>query len=77
MHTCGYSEHQEHGLTLGLSIKKRYITRLLFILNGSLVFDVHFEMLVMSKRNPRIFLFFVYEMLCHWSTSETNLVETI
>ena len=27
-----------------------------------------FQMHVMSKRRPRTFLIFVYEMLCHWFT---------
>ena len=33
-----------------------------FVLNG-LLFYVHFQMHVMSKRRPRTFLIFVYEML--------------
>ena len=73
MHTCGYSEHQDHGFEYKEEI---HYTAVVYI-EWLTCFDVHFEMLVMSKRNPRIFLFFVYEMLCHWSTSETNLVETI
>ena len=62
-----------------MNIKKRNITEssVLIVLNGLCIYDVHFEMFVMSKRNPRIFLFFVYETLCHWSTSETNLAATI
>ena len=28
-------------------------------------FDLYFQMHVMSKRRPRTFLIFVYEMLCH------------
>ena len=42
-------------------------------------FDVYFQMHAMSKRCPRTFLIFVYEMLCHWSmyTLDTNLVGTI
>ena len=56
------------------NIEKRCITRLLFVLNGLHIFDVYFQMHIMSKRRPRIF---VYEMLCHWFTSDTNLVGTI
>ena len=40
-------------------------------------FDLYFQMHVMSKRRPRTFLIFVYEMLCHWYTLDTNLVGTI
>ena len=56
------------------NIEKRCITQLLFVLNGLHFFDLYFQMHVMSKRRPRTFLIFVYEMLCHWSTSDTNLV---
>ena len=59
------------------NIEKRCITWLLFVLNGLHIFDVYFQMHVMSKRRPRIFLIFVYEMFCHWSTSDTNLVGMI
>ena len=44
------------------NIEKRCITQLLFVLNGLHIFDVYFQMHVMSKRCPRIFLIFVYEM---------------
>ena len=47
-------------------IEKRCITRLLFVLNGLHIFDVYFQMHVMSKSHPRIFLIFAYEILCHW-----------
>ena len=63
MHTCGYSEHQENEL----NVRKRFITRLLFILFLIYILKC---LLAISKRNPRIFLFFVYEILCRWSTSE-------
>ena len=59
------------------NIEKRFVTWLLFALNGLHIFDVYFQMHVMSKRCPRIFLVFVYEMLCHWCTLDTNLVGTI
>ena len=59
------------------NVEKRCITQLLFVLNGLHFFDVYFQMHVMSKRRPRTFLIFVYEMLCHWFTSGTNLVGTI
>ena len=59
------------------NIEKRCITRLLFVLNGQHIFDVYFQMHIMCKRHPRTLLMFVYEMLCHWSTSDTNLVGTI
>ena len=39
------------------NIEKRCITRLLFVLNGLHVFDLYFQMHVMSKRRPRTFLF--------------------
>ena len=41
------------------------------------IFDMYFQMHVMSKCHPRTFLIFVYEMLCHCSTSDMNLVGTI
>ena len=59
------------------NIEKRCITRLLFVLNGLHIFDVYFQTHAMSKRRPRTFLIFVYEMLCHWLTLGTNLVGTI
>ena len=59
------------------NIEKRCITWLLFVLNGLHFFDLYFQMQVMSKRRLRIFLIFIYEMLCHWSTSGTNLVGMI
>ena len=40
-------------------------------------FDLYFQMHVMSNAVPGLFLIFAYEMLCHWSTSDTNLVGTI
>ena len=45
-----YNECQEHGL-------EQYITCLLFVLDGLCIFDVHFKMHVMTKRNPKIFYF--------------------
>ena len=44
---------------------------------GLHIFDVYFQMHVMSKCRPRIFLIFVYEMPSHWSTLGTNLVGMI
>ena len=54
------------------NIEKRYITRLLFVLNGlhiKLFFDVYFQMYVVSKLNLRIFYilymkYFVIDL--HW-----------
>ena len=67
-----YNEHQEYKL----GCKEKIYFRVLIVLNGLCIYDVHFEMYVMSKRNPKIFIF-VYEMLCHWSTSEMNLAAMI
>ena len=58
-------------------LKRDALHSCLFVLNGLHFFDVYFQMHVMSKRRPRTFLIFVYEMLCHWFTSGTNLVGTI
>ena len=60
-----------------MECKEKLYFRVLIVLNGLCIYDVHFEMYVMSKGNPRIFLFFVYEMLCHCSTSEMSLAATI
>ena len=54
-----YNEYQEHEL-------KRYITCLLFALDGLCIFDVHFKMYVMSKRNPKIFYFLCFVIKLHW-----------
>ena len=43
------------------NIEKRCITWLLFVLNGLHIFDVYFQMHVMSKRCPRIFISLVEE----------------
>ena len=61
MHTSGNNEHYEHEL----EYNKRCITQLLFLLSGLNIFDVHFKLHIMSQRHPKIFLFFVYAMLCH------------
>ena len=50
-----YNEHQEYEL----EYKEKIYFRVLIVLNGLCIYDVHFKMYVMSKRNPRIFYFCV------------------
>ena len=70
MHTSRTSE-----TWIGILKKKHYTT--VVCTEWLHIFDVYFQMYVMSKRLPRIFSIFAYEMFYHWSTSDTNLVETI
>ena len=49
-----YNEHQESEL----ECKEKIYFRVLIVLNDLCIYDVHFEMHVMSKRNPGDFLIF-------------------
>ena len=44
-----------------MNTRKDY--RVLIALNGLCIYDIYFEMYIMSKRNPRIFYFFCMKCL--------------
>ena len=70
MHILLYNEHQEYEL----ECKEKIYYRVLMIY----VFVMYILKCVLCpNKTPGLFLFLVYEMLCHWSTLKTNLAAMI